>query len=42
VAASSTLNQPDGIHPTKQGYEIIVEEVFKTLQPLLQRPATKD
>jgi acyl-CoA thioesterase-1 len=37
VAASSSLNQPDGIHPTGEGYRLIVEKVFPTLEPLLQR-----
>lgn len=41
VAASATLNQADGIHPTKEGYQVIVEEVLKTLIPLLDRPAEK-
>jgi acyl-CoA thioesterase-1 len=35
VAASPTLNQADGIHPTKEGYRIIVELILKTLEPLL-------
>jgi acyl-CoA thioesterase-1 len=39
VAASSTLNQADGIHPTKEGYAIIVEQVFKTLRPLIRKTA---
>ena len=37
VAVSSTLNQADGIHPTGEGYRLIVEKVFPTLEPLLQR-----
>jgi acyl-CoA thioesterase I len=39
VAASTTLNQADGIHPTKEGYGIIVEQVLKTLSPLLDQRA---
>ncbi|MBI3355754.1 MAG: arylesterase [Nitrospirae bacterium] len=39
VAASTTLNQVDGIHPTKEGYGIIVEQVLKTLSPLLDQRA---
>lgn len=40
VAASATLNQADGIHPTKEGYRIITEQVLTALRPLLsQRPA---
>ena len=37
VAGSSTLNQADGIHPTGEGYRLIVERVFPTLEPLLER-----
>ena len=37
VAASATLNQADGIHPTKEGYTIIVEQILKTLRPLLDQ-----
>jgi acyl-CoA thioesterase-1 len=37
VAASSSLNQADGIHPTGAGYRLIVEKVFPTLEPLLER-----
>jgi len=37
VAGSSSLNQADGIHPTGEGYRLIVEKVFPTLEPLLQR-----
>lgn len=41
VAATATLNQADGIHPTKEGYHIIVEQVLKTLVPLLDQPSVK-
>lgn len=37
VAGSASLNQADGIHPTGEGYRLIVERVFPTLEPLLQR-----
>jgi acyl-CoA thioesterase I len=37
VAGSSSLNQADGIHPTGEGYRLIVEKVFLTLEPLLER-----
>jgi len=37
VAGSSSLNQADGIHPTGEGYRLIVEKVFPTLEPLLAR-----
>ncbi len=28
VAGDSTLNQPDGIHPTAEGYRIVTETVY--------------
>lgn len=37
VAGSSSLNQADGIHPTGEGHRLIVERVFPTLEPLLER-----
>ena len=37
VAGSSSLNQADGIHPTGEGYRVIVEKVFPVLEPLLKR-----
>src|SRR5688572_10239040 len=37
VAGSSSLNQADGIHPTGEGYRIIVEKIIPTLEPLLER-----
>lgn len=37
VAGSSSLNQADGIHPTGEGYRIIVEKILPTLEPLLER-----
>jgi acyl-CoA thioesterase-1 len=37
VAGSSLLNQADGIHPTGEGYRIVVEKIFPTLEPLLER-----
>jgi acyl-CoA thioesterase I len=41
VGGSSTLNQADGIHPTKEGYEVIVEQVLKVLKPILDGQAYK-
>jgi acyl-CoA thioesterase-1 len=35
VGGSSSLNQADGIHPTKEGYEVIVRQVLKILRPVL-------
>lgn len=39
VAASPTLNQADGIHPTKEGYRIVVEQVLNVLGPVLRARA---
>ncbi len=39
VGGIRELNQPDGIHPTAEGQEIIAETVWQTLQPLLGPPA---
>ena len=39
VAAREALNQADGIHPTEAGYRVIVENLFKTLQPFLIKSA---
>jgi acyl-CoA thioesterase-1 len=41
VAASATLNQADGIHPTKEGYRIIVRQILKVLSPLLEQRSAK-
>jgi acyl-CoA thioesterase-1 len=35
VASISALNQADGIHPTKEGYRVIVEQVLKVLRPVI-------
>jgi acyl-CoA thioesterase-1 len=35
VGGRPELNQDDGIHPTAEGYDIIVENVWKVLEPLL-------
>ncbi|HYS92015.1 MAG TPA: arylesterase [Candidatus Acidoferrales bacterium] len=37
VAGNPALNQPDGIHPTAEGYGIIVDRLWPYLQPLLVR-----
>ncbi|MFQ5580892.1 MAG: arylesterase [Nitrospiria bacterium] len=37
VAARPKLNQADGIHPTAKGYQIIVEQIWDVLEPLLKR-----
>ncbi|MDH4082834.1 MAG: arylesterase [Nitrospira sp.] len=35
VGGASSLNQADGIHPTKDGYEIVVEQVLKVIKAVL-------
>ena len=37
VAGNPRLNQPDGIHPTAEGYGLVVEHLWPFLQPLLAR-----
>ncbi len=37
IAGETELNQPDGIHPTAEGYRIIVGNLFESLKPLLKR-----
>ncbi len=37
IAGSSKLNQADGIHPTAEGYRLIVDKILQTVQPLLKR-----
>lgn len=41
VGGSSSLNQADGIHPTKEGYEIIVDHILKVLTPVLNERVHK-
>ncbi|GJL55560.1 MAG: arylesterase [Nitrospirales bacterium] len=38
VAAHRSLNQADGIHPTGEGYAIVVEHLMTYLEPLLRAP----
>ena len=35
VAGDPSLNLPDGLHPNKEGYKIIAENVMKVLLPVL-------
>jgi len=35
VGGNAALNQDDGVHPTAEGYKIIVENVWAVLHPLL-------
>ena len=37
VGGIRELNQPDGIHPTARGHEIVAETVWNTIEPLLAR-----
>jgi acyl-CoA thioesterase-1 len=37
VGGDPRLNQMDGIHPTAEGYRIVVDNVWPYLQPLLRR-----
>ncbi|HET8577522.1 MAG TPA: arylesterase [Methylomirabilota bacterium] len=39
VAGVARLNQPDGIHPTAEGYRVIVDRLWPHLRPLLARDA---
>jgi acyl-CoA thioesterase-1 len=41
VAGDASLNQGDGIHPNVRGAEIIAELVWKELEPMLRRQATR-
>ena len=36
VAGRPGLNQPDGIHPTREGHELIAENLWQVLEPLLR------
>ena len=36
VATHRHLNQGDGLHPNAKGYSIVVQNVWRTLQPILQ------
>ncbi len=37
VATSASLNQADGIHPTAEGYRLIVDNMMRTIRPRLQK-----
>ncbi|HZS12615.1 MAG TPA: arylesterase [Nitrospirales bacterium] len=39
VGGEASLNLPDGIHPTGEGYRRVVEELMPVLSPLLERAA---
>lgn len=42
VATQQALNQADGIHPTGEGYRIIVDNLWRVLEPLLKKSAGSD
>ena len=37
VAGIPELNQSDGIHPTEEGQQILADNVWKVLEPLLEK-----
>jgi acyl-CoA thioesterase-1 len=37
VAGTPRLNQPDGIHPTAEGYRVVVDHLWPYVSPLLKR-----
>ncbi len=41
VATHPHLNQGDGLHPNSEGYSIVVQNVWRTLQPILMELADK-
>ena len=41
VGGNPALTQPDGIHPTAEGAQIVAENVMKYLKPLLQVRVTR-
>jgi acyl-CoA thioesterase-1 len=38
VATDPSLNQSDGLHPTADGYRVIVDRIWPRIRPLLTRP----
>jgi acyl-CoA thioesterase-1 len=38
VATEPALNQSDGLHPTADGYRVIVDRIWPQIRPLLTRP----
>jgi len=39
VAGDRELNQPDGIHPTPEGHEVVTRHVWRALEPMLREIA---
>jgi len=42
VGGERTLNQADGIHPTGEGYRIVVKNVLRSLLPVLKDASTNN
>ncbi len=42
VAGKPELNLPDGIHPTPRGHELVAENVWKVIRPILVRKNGSD
>ena len=42
VGGEKALNQSDGIHPTGEGYRIVVENVLRSLIPVLKDASTNN
>src|SRR5205807_7948556 len=42
VAGSETLNQRDGIHPTVEGARIVADNVWRVLEPIVERKSSRD
>ncbi len=41
VGGNSLLNQADGLHPTSEGYKVVVEHLLKVLRPVLNEREQK-
>jgi acyl-CoA thioesterase-1 len=37
VAGNAALNQPDGIHPTAAGVDVVVKTILPSAEALIQR-----
>ncbi|MEP6444449.1 MAG: arylesterase [Hyphomicrobiales bacterium] len=41
VAGDGALNQPDGMHPTKKGVAVIVENIFPSVKELIEKATAR-
>lgn len=41
VAGDGSLNQPDGMHPTKKGVAVIVENIFPSVKELIEKATAR-